>query len=268
MQIKIPISATIPSSDYIILGGSGDLSTRKIIPALFWRFLDGQIDETFNVYVCSRGELCLKKLESKIFEQEPKLQKGNEVEWDKFKQIIRLVQINVNSGIGFDKLRDQLLNKMSESRPLIFYLALSSNLFSKTCELLEKVKLNCLQSRLVIEKPLGHDKDSAEKINEDITKYFKESQIYRIDHYLGKESVQNLMALRFANVIFENQWNNKHIANIQITVAETVGLEGRSSYYDNYGAIKDMVQNHLLQLLWNLLQTLILRRLGMKSLEF
>ena len=249
MQIKVPISATIPPSDYIILGGSGDLSTRKIVPALFWRFLDGQIDETFNIYVCSRRELCLTKLESKIFEQQPELYKGNEEEWDQFKQIIRLVKIDVISGSGFNTLRDELLSNMSELRPLIFYLALSSTLFSKACELLHKVNLNCPQSRLVIEKPLGHDKNSAQKINDDITKYFNESQIYRIDHYLGKESVQNLMALRFANVIFENQWNNKHISNIQITVAETVGLEGRSGYYDSYGAIKDMVQNHLLQLL-------------------
>ena len=127
--------------------------------------------------------------------------------------------------------------------------AISSNLFETTCNLIRKSKLNSSHSRVVVEKPIGFNKVSAIEINENLYKTFKEEQIYRIDHYLGKETVQNLMALRFANTFFENQWDNKNIENVQITVAEEIGVADRISYYNEYGAIRDMVQNHLLQLL-------------------
>ena len=249
MKVNLPKSALIPASDYVIFGGTGDLATRKILPALFWRFLDGQINENFNIFVCSRKETTMEALEQRISEQELGIWKENKLSWKKFKKLIKLIRLDVSTGIGSETLKAELVLKISTSRPIIFYLALSSDLFVKSCEILKDQGLNVPQSRIIIEKPLGHDRNSAKKINDEISLYFNESQIYRIDHYLGKETVQNLMALRFANVIFENQWNNRHIENVQITVAETVGLEGRASYYDNYGAIKDMVQNHLLQLL-------------------
>jgi glucose-6-phosphate 1-dehydrogenase len=128
-------------------------------------------------------------------------------------------------------------------------LAISSTLFGKSCKFIRDTGLNVPQSRLVIEKPIGKDKLSAISINKEISSIFDESQIYRIDHYLGKETVQNLMALRFANTIFVNQWNNNYIDHVQITVSETIGVEDRVSYYNEYGAIRDMLQNHLLQLI-------------------
>ena len=249
MNISLPKSALIPASDYVIFGGTGDLATRKILPALFWRFLDGQINEKFAIYICSRKEIQIEDLELRISKQGLGIKKENKVSWEKFKRIIKLTKLDVSNGAGAEVLKEELNKNASSSRPIIFYLALSSDLFSRVCEVLKNQDLNLPQSRIVIEKPLGKDRKTAKEINNEIGRYFNESQIYRIDHYLGKETVQNLMALRFANVIFENQWNNKHIDNVQITVAETVGVEGRGSYYDSYGAIKDMLQNHLLQLL-------------------
>ena len=135
------------------------------------------------------------------------------------------------------------------NRPIIFYLAIASSLFGNSCKFIRDSGLNVPQSRLVIEKPIGKNKKTAIAINNEISSVFKEGQIYRIDHYLGKETVQNLMALRFANTFFENQWNNNNIDHVQITVSETIGVKERISYYNEYGAIRDMLQNHLLQLI-------------------
>ena len=249
MKFNIPKSALIPASDYVIFGGAGDLATRKILPALFWRFLDGQINEGFNIFLCSRRDISVEDLEPKVPNEILNIRKKSRPAWQDFKKLITIIKFDVSNGLGAEVLKFEITKKLAINRPIIFYLALSSELFGRSCELIKKQGLNLPQSRIVIEKPLGKDRSSAKKINDEIGAYFNESQIYRIDHYLGKETVQNLMALRFANVIFENQWDNKHIENVQITVAETVGLEGRATYYDNYGAIKDMLQNHLLQLL-------------------
>lgn len=249
MKVSIPRSALVPACDYVIFGGTGDLAARKILPALFWRFLDGQINEGFSIFLCSRRDTTLETLEPKIPDKVLKIRKKNTSDWQDFKRLIKIIKVDVSNGLGAEDLKSEITRKAALERPIIFYLALSSDLFGESCNLISKQGLNLPQSRIIIEKPLGKDRTSAKKINDEISAHFKESQIYRIDHYLGKETVQNLMALRFANVIFENQWNNRHIENVQITVAETVGLEGRATYYDDYGAIKDMLQNHLLQLL-------------------
>ena len=242
---------TIPS-DFIIIGGTGNLSKSKILPALFWRYLDNQIDEKSKIILCD------KKISSKnkfislleiICKEAINKKISNKNKWDEFVKAINFLELDVVSGEGHINLLSIIKEKFDETRPIIFYLAISSTLFGKSCKFIRDTGLNVPQSRLVIEKPIGKDKLSAISINKEISSIFDESQIYRIDHYLGKETVQNLMALRFANTIFENQWNNNHIDHVQITVSETIGVEDRVSYYNEYGAIRDMLQNHLLQLI-------------------
>ena len=138
---------------------------------------------------------------------------------------------------------------LDDARVRVFYLATSPDLYGPICRALGANGMVTEQSRVVLEKPIGHDAESAHAIIEDVGKVFTEAQTFRIDHYLGKETVQNLMALRFANTIFERLWTADVIDHVQITVAETVGLEGRGGYYDKSGALRDMVQNHMLQLL-------------------
>ena len=161
---------------------------------------------------------------------------------------LTMLTLDVASGDGGDALAAFIESRADVTRPAIYYLAIAPSLFGKATNLLQATGLVTPQARLVVEKPLGHDGASSRAINAELAEIFDEAQIYRIDHYLGKETVQNLMALRFANVIFETQWNNNHIDHVQISVAETVGVDGRADYYDSYGALRDMVQNHLLQL--------------------
>ena len=251
-QKKIPESAAVPASDYVIFGGTGDLSLRKILPALFWRWLDDQVTDDFRIYVSARSvpskeafaEL-LRPFCKEAFETDGHI----EAEFEKFLSIIHLVSLNIITGEGAAELADSVKAKFSADRPCIFYLAVAPSLFGASCQLIKSVGLTEPQCRLVVEKPLGSDGASARAINDELLAVFSEDQIYRIDHYLGKETVQNLMALRFANVLFENQWSNQHIDHVQITVAENLGVGQRASYYDKFGALRDMVQNHLLQLL-------------------
>ena len=155
------------------------------------------------------------------------------------------MQVDGVGGTGFDLLAQ----KLDGGRIRVFYMATSPDLYGTICEHLHKNGLITSQSRVVLEKPIGKDFDSAQDVNNSVGRFFDEHQTYRIDHYLGKETVQNLLALRFANTIFERLWNTDVIDHVQITVAETVGVEGRGDYYDKSGALRDMLQNHLLQLL-------------------
>ena len=250
-KTSLPQSAVIPASDYVIIGGTGDLALRKIFPALFYRYLDKQITKAFRLIVCARKALSkdafLEKLHPFCQEAIAQAENGDQ-QFQQFGELISLIQLDVGSGEGAEALKSFLSQKTADDRPVIFYMAISPALFGASCQLLDQVGLVTPAARLVVEKPLGHDSQSAQQINEELLAVFDERNIYRIDHYLGKETVQNLMALRFANVIFESQWNNTFIDHIQITVAESVGLEGRASYYDKYGALRDMVQNHLMQL--------------------
>ena len=251
MHDQIPQSAAIADSDYVIFGGTGDLALRKIFPALLWRYIDRQIGDNFRLVATSRKPVGLAEFSEKLkpFCAEA-LAAAPEAEtvWEKFIQLVSIQIVDIASGEGAEEMAKFLLQEASERRPLIYYLAVAPALFGPSCQLLQKAGLALPQSRVVVEKPLGHDYLSAEKISQEIRSVFSEDQIYRIDHYLGKETVQNLMALRFANVIFESQWNNNAIDHVQITVAETVGVGQRASYYDESGALRDMVQNHILQL--------------------
>jgi glucose-6-phosphate 1-dehydrogenase len=249
-ETKMP-SVNLSPSDYVIIGGTGDLALRKIFPALFWRYLDGQVTSDYRIAAASRREVSTDEFAEKLrpfCEDALTDRRASEADWQGFLSLITILTLDVKSGGGADKLAAFIAARAASDRPTIFYLAIAPSLFGDATRLLDSAGLITPQARLVVEKPLGHDGASSRAINAELAEIFDESQIYRIDHYLGKETVQNLMALRFANVIFETQWNNNHIDHVQITVAETVGVGSRADYYDAYGAVRDMVQNHLLQL--------------------
>jgi glucose-6-phosphate 1-dehydrogenase len=251
MSEMIPKSAEIPDSDYVIVGGMGDLALRKIFPALFWRYLAGQITSEFRLIAAARSSMSVEEFTAKLHPfcaDAIADEDDGESQWAEFIALIRIISLDVVSGDGGAELAELINRRLSPDRPLIFYLAIAPTLFGTTCDTIAKHGLAVPQSRLVVEKPLGNDGESARAINKLLLNVFDESQIYRIDHYLGKETVQNLMAMRFANTIFESQWGNHAIDHVQITVAETVGVDGRAPYYDKYGALRDMIQNHLLQL--------------------
>ena len=248
IQQKIPKEAEIPPTDFVIVGGTGDLALRKIFPALFHRYLDGQIPESCALIAAARNTADKSTFIDALRPFcEQAITTENEPDWLAFAERIQLIAFDVKTGEGAEEIEAACL--ATAAIPRVFYLAISPTLFAEACQTLEKTGLKTEQTRLVIEKPMGHDLDSAVALDDAILKVFDERQIYRIDHYLGKETVQNLMALRFANSLFESLWSNAHIDQVQISVAEEVGVESRAAYYDEFGALRDMVQNHLLQLL-------------------
>lgn len=234
--------------DYVVFGGTGDLTLRKLLPALYQRDRDGQLTEDSRVIAVSRGKLTSQEYVARV---EPLVRKYlsevDETAWQRFVRRLVHVRADASAAEGWSDLATVLSS--GNNRVRVFYLATSPELFGPICEHLRDNGLVTKDSRVVLEKPIGHDLESARQIGEQVGKVFEERQIFRIDHYLGKETVQNLLALRFANNMFETLWNSSRIDHVQITVAETVGVEGRAGYYDRAGALRDMVQNHLLQLL-------------------
>lgn len=234
--------------DIVIFGGTGDLSERKLLPALFHRYLDGQIEDNCKIIGIARSEMS--DVEFRSFAKSACKKASddwNEGHWEAFQKHLHYIGMDAT-----DKAADwQPLKSLLtfDDRPIIFYLATTPLIYVSICEALAKAGLNLPQMRLVLEKPIGTDLNSAKAINDGTGAVFDENAIYRIDHYLGKETVQNLLVLRFSNTLFEPLWSRQNIENIQITVAEDIGLEGRADYYDRSGALRDMVQNHLLQLL-------------------
>ena len=198
MQDQIPQSATIPDSDYVIFGGTGDLALRKIFPALFWRYLDGQITRNFRLVATSRKPLAVSEFAEKLkpfcAEALDGLKDAEPV-WEEFIKLISIQIVDIASGDGAAALAEFLSDKADAHRPLIYYLAVAPALFGPSCQLLKEAGLALPQSRVVVEKPLGNDYASAEKISQEIRSVFNEDQIYRIDHYLGKETVQNLLVM-------------------------------------------------------------------------
>ncbi|MDG1742728.1 MAG: glucose-6-phosphate dehydrogenase [Crocinitomicaceae bacterium] len=244
MATKSNYTSDLRPFNIVIFGGNGDLSKRKIIPALFHRYADGQLDFDFEVICTARAKLdrtlFLKEVEGFIDSKDTKKIA------DFFKHLI-ILEIPKNTLEAYAPLKIRL--EKTAKRQRIFYFSVPSGAFSEICNMLKGSGLVTNTSKVVLEKPLGHDLESSKQINEIISQAFTEPQIFRIDHYLGKETVQNIMVLRFANHLFERAWNADNIENIQITVAESLGVEKRSGYYDKTGALLDMVQNHLLQLL-------------------
>ncbi|TCD16579.1 glucose-6-phosphate dehydrogenase [Oricola cellulosilytica] len=235
--------------DYIVFGGTGDLAERKLLPALYHRQVDGQIVDPTCIIGVSRAAMSDEEYRTfahealKQFIKEPLIDE----EVERFLAKLQYVSVDAMSDRGWDDLRNRLDGDPRKKRA--YYLAVGPSLFGEIATRLRAHDLITPETRIVVEKPIGRDLESAHALNDVLGEVFDETQTFRIDHYLGKETVQNLMALRFANTLYEPLWNSAHIDHVQITVAESVGLEGRAEYYDKAGAIRDMVQNHLLQLL-------------------
>ncbi|MCX2721991.1 glucose-6-phosphate dehydrogenase [Roseibium salinum] len=234
--------------DLIVFGASGDLAHRKLLPALYHRDADGQMPPNARIICSARsdytGDDYRKYAKAALEEHVTDL---DDEHLAQFLKRISYVKIDVKSGEGFEGLKTVLDERPDVIRA--FYLAVGPDLFGTISENLGKIGVVNDHSRVVMEKPIGKDGASARALNDTVGAVFNEHQIFRIDHYLGKETVQNLMALRFANALFEPLWNAAHIDHVQITVAESLGVGGRAGYYDTAGALRDMVQNHILQLL-------------------
>lgn len=244
------VSRVIPVEpfDLVIFGGTGDLARRKILPGLFRRFLSGQMPEGAQIIGAARAghdhEGYRELIRGAINEFGGEDAKKTK-QLDKFLSCLSYVPIDAKGENGWKELAGLVRKELVNA----FYFSVGPSLFGDLAERLHKHDIADDFSRIVVEKPFGHDLATAQALNGVLAEHFKEKQIYRIDHYLGKETVQNLMALRFANILFEPLWNSQYVDHIQITVAETVGVGGRGAYYDNSGAMRDMVQNHLMQLL-------------------
>ncbi|PWL18448.1 glucose-6-phosphate dehydrogenase [Falsochrobactrum shanghaiense] len=236
--------------DYIVFGGSGDLAERKLIPALYQRQRAGQLSEPTRIIGASRSPMSddeYRKFAHDAIHEHVKAEEVDAGEVDRFLARLSYVAVDAKSDSGWDALKAEIGKKPEKIRA--FYLAVSPSLFGDIATRLKSNGLITRDTRIIVEKPIGRDLESAMTLNDTLGSVFREDQIFRIDHYLGKETVQNLMALRFANALYEPLWNSAHIDHVQITVAESVGLEGRAGYYDTAGALRDMVQNHILQLL-------------------
>jgi len=234
--------------DLVIFGGTGDLARRKILPGLFRRYLSGQMPENARIIGAARSELSREAYQAMIKDAIAEFggaEKEDSAAVAKFLETLNYTAIDAKGSAGWDKLSDMVRGDVIQA----FYFSVAPSLFGDLASRLHSHNIANATSRIVVEKPFGRDLETARALNTSLAEYFDESQIYRIDHYLGKETVQNLMAVRFGNVLFEPLWNNHYVDHIQITVAETVGVDGRGAYYDRSGAMRDMVQNHLMQLL-------------------
>jgi len=244
------VSRVIPVDifDLVIFGGTGDLARRKILPGLYRRFLAGQMPADSRIIGAARADLTPEAYRAQVAEAiaefVPK-DRQDAAAIAGFLDRVDYVAIDATGTGGWLELKA----KMRENVVRAFYFSVAPSLFGDIASRLHEHDIADAWSRIVVEKPFGRDLASARALNAVLAKHFTEAQIYRIDHYLGKETVQNLMAVRFANILFEPLWKAEYIDHVQITVAETVSVDGRGAYYDKSGAMRDMVQNHLMQLL-------------------
>ncbi len=247
------------SFDLVFFGGTGDLAWRKLMPALFQAFRHGKLppggrivavawedfaDDTYRIWLKER------------FHDVEGAKRPSDEEFARFAVLVRYLRVDLSKPEDYVRLRQWLDGPRDvedhgadSAETVVLYLATSPHLFPQICQQLGAVGLNGPNVRVVLEKPLGHDLESAQEINRVVRSVFSETQAFRIDHYLGKSAVQNLMALRFGNALFEPLWRRESIANIQITLAEQLGVGTRGDFYDRTGALRDMIQNHALQLL-------------------
>ena len=244
------VSRVIPVEpfDLVIFGGTGDLARRKILPALFRRFRDGQMPEGARIIGAARTEqdgAAWRDWVRTAFEEflRPDEREGPAAE--AFLERLDYLAIDAAGEGGWSDLKGRMRAGVVQA----FYFSVAPGLFGALAERLHLHGIARADARIVVEKPFGRDLASARALNATLAEHFNEAQIYRIDHYLGKETVQNLMAVRFGNLLFEPLWNALYVDHVQITVAEEVGVGGRGAYYDKSGAMRDMVQNHLMQLL-------------------
>lgn len=243
---------------FVLFGATGDLSQRKLAPALYNLFLDGWLSDTFSIIGTGRTKMTDKSFTAGLKKSVQEFSRRNKInakEWASFAQHITYTVADVKQPLSYKKIGEQISalknSWKSKSVQVIYYLAVAPGLFPVISQNLYKADLmnDVDHSRIVVEKPFGHDFATAQELNQLLGKMFDEKQVYRIDHYLGKETVQNILAFRFANSIIEPLWNRDFIEHIQISVTEQLGVEDRGPYYEHAGALKDMIQNHVLQLL-------------------
>ena len=243
-----PRAIPVEPFDLVVFGATGDLARRKILPALFKRFCAGQMPADARVIGAARSVLSRDEYRNhatailREFTPEQARLPGM---LDRFLDCLDYITVDATGEQGWS----ELAGRLTPGRVRAFYLSVGPGLFVDLSRRLHAHGLINDRSRIVVEKPFGHDLESARKLNATLAEYFDEKIIYRIDHYLGKETVQNLMVVRFGNMLFEPLWNSQYVDHIQITVAESVGVGGRGAYYDRAGAMRDMMQNHLMQLL-------------------
>ena len=238
------------SFDLVLFGGTGDLAWRKLMPALFQAFRHGTLPEGGRIIGIGRDKHSHEQYRALIqarFDKVELAKRPSAEEFARFAALLEFVPMDLSKVADYAALADSLNARGAQT--VVMYVATAPSLFTMVCEQLATVGLNAPHIRVVLEKPLGHDLASNRAINQTVRRYFEEKQVFRIDHYLGKPAVQNLFALRFGNALFEPLWRREHIANIQITIAEDLGVESRGAFYETTGALRDMVQNHALQLL-------------------
>ncbi|MDH1263806.1 glucose-6-phosphate dehydrogenase [Pseudomonas sp. GD03944] len=247
---RVGVPALSIPCDMLVFGGTGDLALHKLLPALYHLHRDGRLHpdmriialarspHTRNAYQALAERRCRAQVARSDFDNET---------WERFAARLDYFAMDAGQSADFGRLARHL--GTHDERVRVYYLATAPDLFEDIASHLNVARLAGPKARIVLEKPIGHSLESARAINAAIGAVFDESRVFRIDHYLGKETVQNLMALRFANALFEPIWRTGHIDHVQISVCETLGVENRGAYYDNAGAMRDMVQNHLLQLL-------------------
>ncbi|MDB5942391.1 MAG: zwf [Ramlibacter sp.] len=238
------------SFDLVLFGGTGDLAWRKLLPALFQAFRHGTLPAGGRIFGVARDSLSHEQYRSLIrarFDEVDLAKRPTAEEFDRFAALLHFIRMDLSQPADYARLAATLRERKADT--VVMYMATAPSLFTVACEQLAAAGLNTPETRIVLEKPLGHDVASNRAINETVRRAFSEWQIFRIDHYLGKPSVQNLFALRFGNSLFEPLWRRETVANVQITIAEDIGVERRGAFYDSTGALRDMVQNHALQLL-------------------
>ena len=238
------------SFDLVLFGGTGDLAWRKLMPALFQAFRHGTLPEGGRIIGVGRDDLSDDQYRARMqsrFDQVELAKRPSAEEFARFAALLEFVRMDLSQPADYARLAATLQARQADT--VVMYLATAPALFTTVCEQLGASGLNTPHTRIVLEKPLGHDLASNRAINHTVGSFFGERQVFRIDHYLGKPAVQNLFALRFGNALFEPLWRREHIANIQITIAEDLGVESRGAFYETTGALRDMVQNHALQLL-------------------
>lgn len=242
-------------SFFVIFGATGDLATKKIFPSLFKLFCANLLPKEFKIVATARSPFTTDQFTQLLKETQ---QIDDKEKWTSFIKTIKYLPSDIEKKIGLEEIKQQLEALEKETKVCaqrIFYMAISPFIYEYAFDTLGEFKFNLgcqvhsKKARIVIEKPFGYNYESSQILNTKLNSYFTEEQIYRIDHFLGKETVQNIFAFRFANEILEPIWNNKYIDHVQITLAEHLGVERRGEYYDQAGALRDTIQNHLLQLL-------------------
>ncbi|MGB0514201.1 MAG: glucose-6-phosphate dehydrogenase [Wenzhouxiangellaceae bacterium] len=241
-----------PASLLVIFGATGDLAQRMLLPSLLGLERDGLLPQSLAILGAARSEMDDDAFRSQAESSLRRHLKGNSEESEQaLRRLLGRLHyhpVDLSSAESMSALAEAVATRRGDGDTL-FHLSTAPSLYAGICDGLARTGLNDGRCRVMLEKPIGHDLPSSLEINDCIGKHFSEDQVFRVDHYLGKDGVQNLLALRFSNALFEPIWNAQHIEQVQITVSETVGLEERAGYYDQYGAMRDMVQNHMLQLL-------------------